>query len=59
MSKKVELDKMSEKQMIKLQERLGKRLAKILNNASEKANKILNEYNLEIEVGYNIIQKIK
>jgi len=55
--RRVNVDKLKNKQIDMLSEQIGDKLGKILQSASNDANKLLNVYGLEIKVDYNIIEK--
>jgi len=55
--RRVNVDKLKNKQIDMLSEQIGGKLGKILQSASNDANKLLNVYGLEIKVDYNIIEK--
>lgn len=52
--RKVNVEKMSNEQVDNLSERLGNKIADILNKAAEDCNRLMNVYGLEILVNYKM-----
>lgn len=56
--KKVDLNKMSENELVELEVKLGNKTSEILNQASKDINKVLNIYGLQAKVSY-VIEEIQ
>jgi len=52
--RKVDVSTMTPEQQERLKENLGKQLAKIMDEANTKANKLLKIYGLETVIRYNV-----
>jgi uncharacterized protein YbcI len=57
--RKVDVNQMSVEQADKISEAIGKELAKIFDDANEKANELLTIYGLETKLNYQIKKKSK
>jgi len=53
----VDIESMTTDQLKRLEEDMGKQLAKIFDNANVEANKLLNVYGLETKIAYEISKK--
>lgn len=57
--RKVDVDKLSVEQAEKLSKQIGQEVAKIMDEANSKCNKLLNIYGLQTSIGYEIVEMDK
>lgn len=57
--RKVDVEKMSEEELAKLQEAISQKIIKIINKANEDANKILSIYGMQTQMIMEIKEKDK
>jgi hypothetical protein len=55
--RKVDVEKLSEEELTKLQEAISQKIIKIINKANEDANKILSVYGMETQMVMEIKEK--
>ena len=55
--RKVDVNKLSEEELAKLQDAISQKIIKIINKANEDANKILSIYGMETQMVMEIKQK--
>lgn len=57
--RKVDANKLKAEQVDKLAEQIGKNVADLLNESTDKCNKLLNIYDMEVVIQWNIRKKEK
>lgn len=57
--RKVDINKLSQEAINRLQDDLGKKIGKILDEAKLEADSLLNIYGCEIELGYEVKEKLQ
>lgn len=55
--KTIDVNKLTAQQADAISEQLGKEIAKIMDEANEKCDKLLGVYGLQTRIGYDIIKK--
>lgn len=51
---KIDIEKLTDKQLLKVQETISKRLSAILNKADRDANKVLEKYGLKAQIVFEL-----
>lgn len=57
--RKIDLNKLNTAQADALAKQLGQEIARIMDEANNKCNKILQIYNLQTKIGYEIVQLVE
>jgi len=56
--RKIDVERLSEEQLETLEDQLQEKTSKIINDTSDRINKYLDVYGLEIKIGFGIKPKI-